>query len=167
MPLKLNGQFSSKSGFHLTNTRLADQLLHFPSKLRGENLTKFSVSFAKLHDAYEHESNRWKIYAYDDTVNGVTQKSLANFLPKSPSVRSGGSRCKSEEDLSSHEQGPEFPANHLANLIERLKAVHLHLLASEHWNASQLKLCHGYNFNLPPYISLLKLVQFVIFYYKL
>lgn len=143
MSLKLDGQFSSKSGFYLTNTRLADQVLHFPSRSKGENLAKFSVSFAKLHDAYEPESNRWKIYAYDDTVNGVTQKSLTNFLPKSAFVRSGGSRCKSEEDLSSHEQGPEFPANHLANLIEKLKAVRLHLLASEQWNASQLKLCHG------------------------
>ncbi|XP_038985074.1 plastidial pyruvate kinase 4, chloroplastic-like isoform X1 [Phoenix dactylifera] len=143
MPLKLNGQFSSKSGFYLNNARLADQLLHFPSKSKGESLAKFSVSFAKLHDAYEPASIRWKICTYDDTVNGVTQKYLSNFLPESPFVRSGGSRCKSEEDLSSHEQGPEFPANHLAILTEKLKAVHLHLLASEHWNASQLKLCHG------------------------
>jgi pyruvate kinase len=32
------------------------------------------------------------------------------------------------------------------SVVEKLKAVYLHVLASEQWNASQLKLCHRYFF---------------------
>lgn len=34
------------------------------------------------------------------------------------------------------------------NLFDKLKAVHLHILAMEQWNASRLKLCHRYVFLL-------------------
>lgn len=32
------------------------------------------------------------------------------------------------------------------NLLDKLKAVHLHVLAMEQWNASRLELCHRYVF---------------------
>lgn len=42
-----------------------------------------------------------------------------------------------------------FKAENLGNqdnLFDKLKAVHLHILAMEQWNASRLKLCHRYVF---------------------
>ena len=32
------------------------------------------------------------------------------------------------------------------SLLDKLKAIHLHVLASEQWNTSRLKLCHRYAF---------------------
>ena len=32
------------------------------------------------------------------------------------------------------------------NLLDKLKAVQLHVLAMEQWNASRIKLCHRYNY---------------------
>lgn len=60
--------------------------------------------------------------------------------------------CKdadAEEDPSARYSRSDFSvkANHMVNrgeLLDKLKAVHLHLLASEQWNASQIKLCHRY-----------------------
>lgn len=40
-------------------------------------------------------------------------------------------------------QGVEHFENQ-ASLLDKLKAVHLHVLASEKWNASRLNSCHKY-----------------------
>lgn len=40
----------------------------------------------------------------------------------------------------------------LASLLDKLKALHLHVLASEQWNASRLKLCHKYVGKLKLYL---------------
>lgn len=44
------------------------------------------------------------------------------------------------EDHSQHSQ----ILGNQGNLLDKLKAVHMHALAMEQWNASRLKLCHRY-----------------------
>ena len=62
---------------------------------------------------------------------------------------------KSSKDLdvegvasSSHSQANSYPNSEQpgsqGTLLDKLRAVHLHVLASEQWNASLLKLCHRY-----------------------
>lgn len=84
--------------------------------------------------------------------------------------RGGSSACAddellltgSEKECSSKEQGKEvfvsllhsktdLPQNienlgNQGNLLDKLKAVHLHVLAMEQWNASRLKLSYRYIF---------------------
>ncbi|XP_024025744.1 plastidial pyruvate kinase 4, chloroplastic isoform X2 [Morus notabilis] len=79
----------------------------------------------------------------------------ASFLHSSadgqPLLALGNNKsCKdadAEEDPSARYSRSDFSvnANHMVNrgeLLDKLKAVHLHVLASEQWNASQIKLCH-------------------------
>ena len=58
----------------------------------------------------------------DVKVVASSSHSLANFCPNSEQPGSQGT------------------------LLDKLKAVHLHVLASEQWNATLLKLCHRYKY---------------------
>ncbi|OVA15293.1 Pyruvate kinase [Macleaya cordata] len=71
---------------------------------------------------------------------------------KSIFLASGNNQCQEDSDVNtvasiSHSEVNikqhvfDYPVNQ-GNLLDRLKAVHLHVLASEQWNASRLKLCH-------------------------
>ena len=46
-----------------------------------------------------------------------------------------------------------------ANLLDKLKAARLHVLSSEQWNASQIKLCHRYIISGPE--------EFMHFFWKI
>ena len=64
-------------------------------------------------------------------------------------------KCESSRDVGDKfvtsilysDADANFKAGNLGNqdnLFDKLKAVHLHILAMEQWNASRLKLCHRY-----------------------
>lgn len=138
--LRLNGQFSSTCRLRST-TYFGDRLIQLLSKPKG-NIRKF-IFLAEIQG--ENESNSWKLSACNGTPNAAIHNSVTNLYHENAFVRSGDSCHKSEEGsdcLSLHRQGLSEPVSHLLNLLDKLKAVHLLLLASEHWNASQLKSCH-------------------------
>ncbi|KAM0939460.1 putative pyruvate kinase [Dioscorea sansibarensis] len=116
--LKLRGNLTfSTPKQYLTTSFYGDQLQC--RKKERVNLRRCSVIFSKLQENDQPKENSWKAYGY---YNHETEEDLSR--------------------QSSYSQSPDGPINLQDLLIEKLKAVHLHLLASERWNASQLKLCH-------------------------
>ncbi|XP_073005275.1 plastidial pyruvate kinase 4, chloroplastic-like [Typha latifolia] len=129
--MKLNGHFSSCTA-----------CIQKPIHVEG-NAEKHHIYVTKLKMKGEAQNDRWKISASYNAINGVAQSSVNHLQPEISSVRIGESGYRSE-DLTFHKQlaPSEYQEYHSVNLFDKLKAVHLHLLASEHWNASRLKLCH-------------------------
>ncbi|KAK9292048.1 hypothetical protein L1049_020002 [Liquidambar formosana] len=127
-----------------TASNLSRKFSHFPHRPNGKkpifiqllirqkgNPTPRTFVFALSNES--DESERGSSPACTDD-----QMLMAWEPTKDPDVEVVASGPHSEADLSQI-------AEHLGNqgsLLDRLKAVHLHVLASEQWNASRLKLCH-------------------------
>lgn len=58
--------------------------------------------------------------------------------PEEPRKGRAASKMQSSIDL---QQIAEKPGNQVT-ILDKLKAVHLHILAMEQWNASRVKMCH-------------------------
>lgn len=141
---KQQGQLSSTYRFLLTASKQCCNQVQLPIK----SMRKHPILLAKLHEEDEPECNSWKMYAFYDTLNAVNRTLAMNPDDGNayfqPDKSDSGSVEVSELMPSYGHCLPEIPTNHLGSLLEKLKAVHLHLLAAEHWNASHLKLCHRY-----------------------
>ncbi|KAJ7965376.1 Pyruvate kinase [Quillaja saponaria] len=98
------------------------------------HLTSRTIAFSLANE--NNEGERGSSYACED--NQVLIPSENDESNKNPNMESGASVLHAEAALSP-------PAGYWGNcetLLDKLKAVHLHVLASEQWNASRLKLCH-------------------------
>ncbi|XP_020577315.1 plastidial pyruvate kinase 4, chloroplastic isoform X2 [Phalaenopsis equestris] len=139
---KLQGELSSTYRFYLTASKQFCSHLQLPIK----SLRKYPILLAKLHEEDDPECNSWKMYAFYDTLNAVNKTLTMNpyegNVYAQPDKSGRGSAEVSELMPSNGYCFSELPINHLGSVLEKLKAVHLHLLAAEHWNASHLKLCH-------------------------
>ena len=119
-------------------------------QLRSNNsLHKYLKVFAKIQGNDDAESNSWK--TYQEIPHAATQKSESNLSSENLSISSSTSNSGLEEDLKNlsirREELPHYPFDYQVYL-DMLKAVLLHVLASEQWNASRLKMCHRYTVSM-------------------
>ncbi|GJT38640.1 plastidial pyruvate kinase 4, chloroplastic [Tanacetum coccineum] len=130
------------------SSKLHDKPLHFSCGLNSVSKGKlvhilrgskkplpltFIVSATQNNGNDEHES---AVGAYsDDQSLTVPNISSESYDLEKEIVASS---LYPTEDYSQHTQ---IMGNH-GNLLDKLKAVHMHALAMEQWNASLLKLCH-------------------------
>ncbi|XP_020675564.1 plastidial pyruvate kinase 4, chloroplastic-like isoform X1 [Dendrobium catenatum] len=140
--LKLQGQLPSTYKFHLIASKQCCSHVQFPIK----SIKKYPILLAKLPEEDDPECNSWKMYAFHDTLNAVNRTLAMNLNEGNAYAqpdKSGRGSVEVSELIPSYGHClPELPTNRLLSLLEKLKAVHLHLLAAEHWNASHLRLCH-------------------------
>ncbi|KAJ0963019.1 hypothetical protein J5N97_028141 [Dioscorea zingiberensis] len=116
--VKLRGNLTNSTCKQSLATSFYGDQLQLMKKER-DNLRRCSVIFAKLQENDQPKENGWNAYGY---YNHKTEEGLSRQF--------------------SYNQGPDSSVNLQDHLLEKLKAVHLHLLASERWNTPQLKLCH-------------------------
>lgn len=84
----------------------------------------------------------------DESESGSSQSCIEDQMHMAPEYNDGSrdpdvevaSITLSEADLSQS----AVQLGNQGNLLDKLKAVHLHILAMEQWNASRIKLCHRY-----------------------
>lgn len=104
------------------------------------------LAYATQHENDETERSGWKQYAEDKMLNSIFQSSGSDVSLEDSVAEFVDVASNSEEDpncLSSTRQVVMGqPVNSQGNLLDKLKAVHLHILAMEQWNASRLKMCH-------------------------
>lgn len=125
---------------------------HYRIRVQGiskEHQRECVKVFAKLPENDDSESNSRK--TYEDVLDAVTDKSESDLRSEKSSLGSTeSSSCV--EDVSNC---LSFPRQELSQYLfdpevylHKLRAVNLHVLASEQWNASSLKTCHRYDFVL-------------------
>ncbi|KAJ0053650.1 hypothetical protein Pint_03384 [Pistacia integerrima] len=78
--------------------------------------------------------------SHDFTDDGLVLCSEDNKSSDHQDVEVVASVSSLEDDLSQGAEDLRKPGS----LLEKLKAIRLHVLASKQWNTSQLQLCHGY-----------------------
>lgn len=104
--------------------------------------------YATQHENGEPERSGWKQYTEDNMLNSIFRSSGNDNSLEDSGVEFVDVASNSEEDpncLSSTKQAVMGqPVYNQGNLLDKLKAVHLHILAMEQWNASRLKMCHRY-----------------------
>nr|CAD1828524.1 unnamed protein product [Ananas comosus var. bracteatus] len=139
---KVRCNLSQTYKFPSSSTKLRYQPKHLTLKQR-ENPTYPALHF-KLKSENEPEGHGWKICIYSDNIDGATQDYVTNKHPENLFLSSSSDRDEElEAGMSLLKQVPSwYSANISVNLLDKLKAVRLWLLASEHRNFSQLKLCH-------------------------
>lgn len=142
MTLKLQGQLSSAYRFQSFASKHCFKHANLPTK----SIQKNPIIFDKIQEESDSECNSWKIYAFYNTLNAVNRSFAMN-------PHEGNAYSRPDKPVTGLDKAPELipfygyclpelPEIHVASLLEKLKALHLHLLAAEHWNASHLKLCH-------------------------
>lgn len=108
-----------------------------------ERQRKYLKVFAKLPGNDDSKSNSRN--TYEDMLDGVTHKSGSNLRSEKSSLQSTESSSHVEEVSNCL----SFPRQELSwylfdheVYLHKLRAVNLHVLASEQWNASHIKSCH-------------------------
>lgn len=108
----------------------------FPLFLKEKgSLAPRTLVFATQNESDESESGNSQS-CIEDQIHVALEN---NDVSRDPDVEVAPF-THSETDLS---QSAEQLGNQ-GNLLDKLKAVHLHILAMEQWNASRIKLCHRY-----------------------
>ncbi|KAI7725508.1 hypothetical protein M8C21_007050, partial [Ambrosia artemisiifolia] len=124
--------------------RLHDKPLHLSSPLvskpkpfHGHKIKhpfRFTFIVSALRNGNGNDERETTLGAYSHH-QPLTISNKSNDTPKETPLAS--SLYLSED----HSQHPQILANH-GNLLDKLKAIHMHALAMEQWNASRLKQCH-------------------------
>ncbi|KAL5847888.1 hypothetical protein ACOSQ3_011412 [Xanthoceras sorbifolium] len=117
-------------GYHLKQPLHAVQ----PLAIYRRDLKRKNLAFAIPNGHDEAEIGSFHDVADDHTV----MCSENNESCKYSDVEVFATVSCSEEDLSKSVEN----VRNQESLLDKLKAVHLHVLASEQWNTSRLKLCH-------------------------
>uniref|UniRef100_A0A5B6ZW92 pyruvate kinase n=1 Tax=Davidia involucrata TaxID=16924 RepID=A0A5B6ZW92_DAVIN len=110
-----------------------DQIIQFFARKKG-NLVPRTVVSAILNENDEPERGGSRACTDDLMLSALGNDESS----KDPGKEVVASLSCSAADLS---QSAEILGSQ-GNLLDKLKAVHLHVLAMEQWNGSQLKLCH-------------------------
>ncbi|XP_077226998.1 pyruvate kinase family protein isoform X2 [Tasmannia lanceolata] len=106
-----------------------------------------SLVFAGIRGNDEPERCSHKPCCHDEMLDSSVQASQDNLSPgvsdlesveSAPSLEAENPKCLSSPELGFF----GYPVNLQGDLLDKLKAVHLHVLALEQWNASRLKMCH-------------------------
>ncbi|XP_008788492.2 plastidial pyruvate kinase 4, chloroplastic isoform X1 [Phoenix dactylifera] len=126
---------------------------HYHLRIQGiskEHQRKYIKVFAKLQENDDSESNSRK--TYEDMLDAITHKSESDDRSEKSALGSTESSSHVEESSSHVEEVSNclsFPRQELSQYLfdpevylHKLRAVNLHVLASEQWNASSLKTCH-------------------------
>lgn len=101
-----------------------------PRAIHKRNFRSNTLAFANRKDEAERGSS--------NTCSDHVLPLECNGSSNHPDVEVDVSLTQSQPDISG---SAEYLANE-GSLLDKLKAVHLHVLASEQWNASRLKLSH-------------------------
>ncbi|XP_010266495.1 PREDICTED: plastidial pyruvate kinase 4, chloroplastic [Nelumbo nucifera] len=101
-------------------------------------LTPRLIVSATLNGKDEPERSSVKPQTNGETRKIFSLDSGSIQIPKDPNLETVASTIESEMNLP---ECAENPVNQ-GNLLDKLKALHLHVLAMEQWNACWLKLCH-------------------------
>lgn len=119
---------------------------HYHIQIQGiskQNQRGYVKVFAKLPENDDSESNSRK--TFEDMLDAVPHKSESDLRSEKSSLGSTESSSHVEE-VSNH---LSIPRQELSQYLfdpevylHKLRAVNLHVLASEQWNASHLKTCH-------------------------
>ncbi|GMI63376.1 hypothetical protein like AT3G49160 [Hibiscus trionum] len=134
------------SEFRLCNQR--GMLAYLPCRLNARQSMKTAPLWPKLGNTLTRKTTPFAIPNGNDESQRSSSHACSDDQVLMPSESSYCSSDLYEEAVDSlQESGSgvfqvvEDTVN-LASLLDKLKAVHLHVLASEQWNASTLKLCH-------------------------
>lgn len=103
-----------------------------PRAIHKRNFRSNTLAFANRKDEAERGSS--------NTCSDHVLPLECNGSSNHPDVEVDVSLTQSQPDISG---SAEYLANE-GSLLDKLKAVHLHVLASEQWNASRLKLSHRF-----------------------
>lgn len=148
-----NLQAIQAAGFsNFTSSNLREKFTHVPctfdakkSVFRDKSLTghKGYLALTFIVSATRNENDEPERGGSNACTNDTfLTNSKNNESSKDPgeavvtSLLYSGADC----DISPEDLGNQ------GNLLDKLKAVHLHVLAMEQWNASRLKLCHRFVF---------------------
>ncbi|RZC83071.1 hypothetical protein C5167_045853 [Papaver somniferum] len=122
---------------------LASPVLSYPCSLQQlkqvRNQTKSHIVLANHNGNGEHEEGRSTPISDDQVFTSIFLASINNDSQENSAVNSSVSISHSQ--LNPKEHVVDLPVNR-KNLLDRLKAVHLHISASEQWNLSRIELCH-------------------------
>ncbi|GMY06378.1 plastidial pyruvate kinase 4, chloroplastic isoform X2 [Fagus crenata] len=114
-------------GFHVKQPAHVFQLLD----TNGRNQKPRTLGFAVPNGNNKAERDS----SHDDPVL-VLSKNNKSFKDADVDAVASSSHSQANSYPNSEQPGSQ------GTLLEKLRAVHLHVLASEQWNASLLKLCH-------------------------
>eukprot|EP00262_Sarcandra_glabra_P002876 TRINITY_DN13268_c0_g1_i1.p1 TRINITY_DN13268_c0_g1~~TRINITY_DN13268_c0_g1_i1.p1 ORF type:complete len:771 (-),score=101.70 TRINITY_DN13268_c0_g1_i1:125-2437(-) len=133
--------------FPLSSLVFGDCLIQLLVKPKGKP-TRSPIVLATVRGNDESEKRGRKPYNHDDLLNSIFRASENDHNSEDSDVEFVESIHDSETTdecilPSPKREVVEHPLNNQVNLLDRLKAVHLHLLALEQWNASRLKICHS------------------------
>ncbi|RZC77478.1 hypothetical protein C5167_001634 [Papaver somniferum] len=121
----------------------ASPVLSYPCSLQQlkqvRNQTKCHIVLANHNGNGEHEEGRSRPISDDQVFTSIFLASINNDSQENSAVNSSASISHSQ--LNPKEHVVDLPVNQ-KNLLDRLKAVHLHISASEQWNLSRIELCH-------------------------
>ncbi|MCL7029341.1 hypothetical protein MKW94_017513 [Papaver nudicaule] len=118
-------------------------VIFYPSsrqQLKQErNRTKCHIVFANHNGNGEPEKGRSNPNSDDEVFTSIFLASRINDSHENSAVNLTAPISHSQ--LNTREHVVDLPVNR-GNLLDRLTAVHLHILASEQWNLSRIELCH-------------------------
>ncbi|KAJ6830035.1 plastidial pyruvate kinase 4, chloroplastic-like [Iris pallida] len=131
----------SKLGYALSSPILRNKLVQLQA--RSKNQQRFPRVLVKLKGNNKSESNNRK--THEDMLYGVAQKSEGTLSSEDSYAmpRKASSFPEDDSDCQSipRQEPSLYPCDRQVYL-DKLRAIHLHVLASEQWNSSRLKLCH-------------------------
>ncbi|KAJ0989332.1 hypothetical protein J5N97_007688 [Dioscorea zingiberensis] len=125
----------------LTNTIYGDYLVKVLVKLKRQ--PKHSNVYSKLLEDGDSESNSQR--TSQDLLNAITKNTEIHPSPEKRSIGPGDSSYQLEQEshISSLNEDKFTPDSiNYQVCLDKLMATYLHVLASEQWNASRLKICH-------------------------
>ncbi|KAF8379686.1 hypothetical protein HHK36_029130 [Tetracentron sinense] len=134
------GRFSHPTfRLHLKSSVFGDQLIQLLLARQRGNLIPKTIVFATLNENDERERSSSKPCTDEQMLKAVFMASGKNQIPV-------------DSDMEVVTSAPQSEANSIlgsfkhsvnqGNFLDKLKAVHLHVLALEQWNASRIKQCH-------------------------
>ncbi|KAK8583463.1 hypothetical protein V6N12_067737 [Hibiscus sabdariffa] len=137
----------------VSELRLCNQrgmLAYLPCRLNARQSMKTVPLWPKLRNTLTLNTTVFAIPNGNDESQRSSSHACSDDQVLMPSESNYSSSDLSEDAVDSRQESGsgvfqfqviEHSVN-LASLLDKLKAVHLHVLASEQWNASRLELCH-------------------------
>lgn len=128
-----------KHRFPLNAANFGDHLKHGQVKSK-QNLQKSLKISAKLQGNDDTEINNWQTYDYKPDA---AHTPATNYDSETSHVKSSESHSHSDDTNFQSLPAEELCQNQLSyqSNLDKIRAVLLHVLASEQWNASRLKVC--------------------------
>lgn len=122
-----------------------DYLIQPQVKLKRQ--PKYFQVYAKLQENGDSGSDGHS--TSHDLLNAITKNSEICSSPEKRSAISDDSSCHLDQESHISSLNDELTPDSINYQVclDKLKAIYLHVLASEQWNASRLNICHRYKIN--------------------